>query len=694
MECNRDEALRAKEIAEKKFSDKDIMGAKKFAAKAQSLYPDLEGIQQMIATFDVYISAEKSKVNGESDMYAILGTKPLSDEETVRKQYRKLALMLHPDKNKSIGAEGAFKFISEAWSLLSDKTKKLAYDKKRSENGSYNLAQDLAQNSRAQKGQKSNKTKTSAPKSSTPSYEPNPSTFWTVCHQCKMQYEYLRKYLNQNLLCPNCRNPFLAIETGPPYANGSSNKASNQANINFQWGPFSGTGGASSSAQAATMVQQAYEKVKRERVAAEAAKKKEEALRRKRARKVSGVSSSVAVKRRRGIDDLGVKQGPSKPRSIWELSHAEIQTILMKKAKIEMQKKLSEVAVMQNNPMANGDPVKIENDKVLLEPISIDVIDSDFHDFDKDRMETCFEANQVWAAYSFEDGMPQKYAMIHQVISLNPFKLRVSWLNSSTKSEVGLFSWVGSFLLATTGEFKIGKQEDIDVLNCFSHMVKWTKGAVGAVCIYPRKGDVWALYRNWSPEWNELTENEVIHKYDIVEVLEDFDEEVGVIVIPLIKVAGFKSVFHRHMDPTEAKMIPRTEMLRFSHQVPSQLLNGLKGPKAPICCRELDPAATPLELLHVMINVVEEKILENDENIEVEKMADGTKKSKNIEMEDKSNLHNNEIVKIEEKFSKSYEEKLMNGRKYEEVEILEDRRESQNIELVNSVDEKSKKTLA
>jgi DnaJ-domain-containing protein 1 len=130
MECNKDEATRAKEIAEKKLFAKDIAGAKKFALKAQNLYPGLEGIPQMLATLDVYIAAE-NKINGEADWYGILGADPQADDEMVRKHYRKLALMLHPDKNKSIGADGAFKCISEAWSLLSDKTKRVAYDQRR-----------------------------------------------------------------------------------------------------------------------------------------------------------------------------------------------------------------------------------------------------------------------------------------------------------------------------------------------------------------------------------------------------------------------------------------------------------------------------------------------------------------------------------------------------------------------------------
>lgn len=129
MECNRDEAARAKEIAEKKLIKKDFAGAKKFAMKAHNLYPGMDGISQLLATIDVYFFSEK-KVHGEADWYGVLGVNPRDSEDAVRKQYRKLVLMLHPDKNKAQGADGAFILVSQAWDVLSDTTKRSAYDKK------------------------------------------------------------------------------------------------------------------------------------------------------------------------------------------------------------------------------------------------------------------------------------------------------------------------------------------------------------------------------------------------------------------------------------------------------------------------------------------------------------------------------------------------------------------------------------
>ncbi|KAJ4810261.1 hypothetical protein LUZ62_022827 [Rhynchospora pubera] len=130
MECNRDEAERAKEIAKKKFEQRDFNGAKRFALKAQTLFPPLDGISLFITTIDVHLMAE-SMVGDEKDWYAIMSLSPSSDDSTLKKQYRNLALQLHPDKNKFPGAECAFKLVTNAFNVLKDKSKRQMFDKKR-----------------------------------------------------------------------------------------------------------------------------------------------------------------------------------------------------------------------------------------------------------------------------------------------------------------------------------------------------------------------------------------------------------------------------------------------------------------------------------------------------------------------------------------------------------------------------------
>ncbi|KAJ8766419.1 hypothetical protein K2173_022478 [Erythroxylum novogranatense] len=64
------------------------------------------------------------------DWYRLLGVDEDSDMEVIRKQYRKLgtvffaALQLHPDKNKHPKAEIAFKLVLEAYSCLSNDSKR------------------------------------------------------------------------------------------------------------------------------------------------------------------------------------------------------------------------------------------------------------------------------------------------------------------------------------------------------------------------------------------------------------------------------------------------------------------------------------------------------------------------------------------------------------------------------------------
>ncbi len=62
------------------------------------------------------------------DYYHTLGLKPDADARAIKKQYHKLALKYHPDKNPAASAERRFTKISEAYSVLSDPKKRKLYD--------------------------------------------------------------------------------------------------------------------------------------------------------------------------------------------------------------------------------------------------------------------------------------------------------------------------------------------------------------------------------------------------------------------------------------------------------------------------------------------------------------------------------------------------------------------------------------
>ncbi len=65
----------------------------------------------------------------KKDYYEILGVKKTASEEELKKNYRKIAMQFHPDKNPgNKQAEEKFKEAAEAYEVLSDKQKREIYD--------------------------------------------------------------------------------------------------------------------------------------------------------------------------------------------------------------------------------------------------------------------------------------------------------------------------------------------------------------------------------------------------------------------------------------------------------------------------------------------------------------------------------------------------------------------------------------
>lgn len=63
------------------------------------------------------------------DYYEVLGVKKDASDDEIKKAFRKLAIKYHPDKNPGDKeAEAKFKEANEAYSVLSDKTKRQRYD--------------------------------------------------------------------------------------------------------------------------------------------------------------------------------------------------------------------------------------------------------------------------------------------------------------------------------------------------------------------------------------------------------------------------------------------------------------------------------------------------------------------------------------------------------------------------------------
>ncbi|XP_057868903.2 uncharacterized protein LOC131075943 [Cryptomeria japonica] len=853
MECNKEEALRAKEIAEKKFEVQDFISARKLIVKAQQLYPALENVPQMLAVCDVHCVAQ-TKLNGcDMDWYGILQVESTADDSVIKKQYRKLALLLHPDKNKFCGAEAAFKLIGEAMGVLSDTMKRTLHDiKRRATVNGNNIQSKGSRFQTAVRNSSNGNVGMQQPNATQARMQAQPNTdatFWTICPFCTVKYQYLRTVENKYLLCQNCHRPFVAkdLAGGSGVNMGYTWNASSipqqqefsKQGANFKGPgsvPFAGftrdcnngnqefatnkasQGGVNRSGKATNIPDDPQEKAKEEaahkqqmqekaRMAAEAdaarrkmkeeekeqkrrekeAEKKakaeakaREALRkietqrkakaekgtgnektRKRLRKVknsgsdSDENADVTLEdnlsdeqtaprgegefysRRRsarskrnvtyrvdGSDDEDfVDFPPSKrPRDVKEgadesvkvsaassgdngsqngklqaesdkskkqnmsqkdkknMGQKDSQTMGQKdkqnlgqkdkqnlgqkdkqtprgkvsdesqdtkdekhnqKNKVEKikeekteekaeekteektEKPMKETVHLDSNKGIHlnkiGNKTVRNKDTEIISPESpcekpdassslgletFDVPDADFHDFDSARTEKDISDGQIWAAYDNIDGMPRFYLRINKVISMNPFKCRISWLESCPFSQEQL-DWEEENLPVACGMFKRAKSDVMEGVNTFSHVMQWEKCVKkGAVNLFPRRGDIWAVYKKWHIGWKNPENGSPKFEYEMVEVLTDFSEEIGVEVVLLVKVGGFKTIFKRQkVQGVERRMkISPKELLKFSHQVPAHRMNGSEGTGVPKGGWELDPASMPPELFRIDAN--------------------------------------------------------------------------------------------
>ncbi|XP_059619095.1 dnaJ homolog subfamily B member 12 [Phlebotomus argentipes] len=166
MESNRDEALRCVDIARNALAEGKLDRAEKFLQKAERLYQtkDAKELLEKLkgCNKENQPSAEentgpykrhekKSTSNADSaksteveytsdqleavkkvkkckDYYEVLGVSKDATDSEIKKAYKKLALQLHPDKNKAPGSVEAFKAVGNAAAILTDAEKRKSYD--------------------------------------------------------------------------------------------------------------------------------------------------------------------------------------------------------------------------------------------------------------------------------------------------------------------------------------------------------------------------------------------------------------------------------------------------------------------------------------------------------------------------------------------------------------------------------------
>ncbi|KAI8996765.1 DnaJ domain-containing protein [Pilobolus umbonatus] len=153
MEFNKDEAIRCLNLAKNQYGAKNYDTAVRLTKKSISLFPTdearefLKKAEGQAQSSPTPPPTEKKAAKGETkkaseeqsrevreilacgnDYYKVLKVNKQCTEIEIKKAYRKLALKFHPDKNKTPGADEAFKLISKAFTVLSDPQKKAIHD--------------------------------------------------------------------------------------------------------------------------------------------------------------------------------------------------------------------------------------------------------------------------------------------------------------------------------------------------------------------------------------------------------------------------------------------------------------------------------------------------------------------------------------------------------------------------------------
>jgi hypothetical protein len=151
----------------------------------------------------------------------------------------------------------------------------------------------------------------------------------------------------------------------------------------------------------------------------------------------------------------------------------------------------------------------------------------------------CFFGGQVWAVYDTVDAMPRFYAQIKKVMSPG-FNLQITWLEAHPDD----FEWVKEGLPVACGKFRYGKSQYSDKRLMFSHPIDLEEGGQrDTYKIFPRKGETWALFKNWDIKWKSDADSHQEYDYEFVEMLSEYAEGVGAHVTFLGKVKGSVSPF-------------------------------------------------------------------------------------------------------------------------------------------------------
>ncbi|KAD4385894.1 hypothetical protein R6Q59_009795 [Mikania micrantha] len=200
----------------------------------------------------------------------------------------------------------------------------------------------------------------------------------------------------------------------------------------------------------------------------------------------------------------------------------------------------------------------------------------DYYSFDIYRTTECFELRDIWAVHCSltEPNIGGRYG---QVCKISGGEAEIAWLKPIPLTE-GERRWFDAGLPVACGSFCLDNEKSgmIELKGVFSYKCSWDSGVTEELYeIYPKKGEVWAIYDNFDLE--EWSYNPDIIKgcsFKPVEVITDYSMYNGVECGHLVKVDGFQSIFERQTGESNILHIGPRDLYMLAHKVPAYRFTG------------------------------------------------------------------------------------------------------------------------
>ncbi|KAG2402284.1 uncharacterized protein HKW66_Vig0234800 [Vigna angularis] len=557
MECNKDEAVRTRKMAEARMQSGDFVDALRLATKAKKLYADYAGAE---AAFKLI-----GQANGV-----------LSDQEKRSLYDSRFGISVRGAAKKSTAKRGAEKCQRSSESQRSSHEN--VFTAKRDEHAT-------------------NYQKNSYPNSADSNNQAGP-TFWTTCPHCSVKFEYSIRYAFVRSDTTSMKKCAAGVGAHCEKSKDGSVPASKvmepQCSKNV---------GSKRVRQSAPDAGKSF----KDRNSGEMrdANVQENDLDHSRAgaRRSSRKKQRVSYTETSEDEDLEFPSKSPRQNEPPKTDDVENKTVPATNGASNSNNPATSTAGVADQNTENVSESKEHNcpspdSNIPSSPNILSCFDAEFNDFEMDKEADRFGVNQIWAAYDSGDAMPRFYAIVKKVLS--PFMLKITWLEADPDDDEEL-DWQDADLPIACGKFRLGSSQKTTDRTMFSHQVRCVKETGrGSYMVYPRKGETWAIFRDWDINWSSDPNKHLAYDYDYVEILSDFSENVVIAVAYLGKVKGFVSLFQQTSENGAVNFYVRPhELYRFSHQIPSYKMSGNEREGVPRGSFEFDPAALPSNLFEV-----------------------------------------------------------------------------------------------